>query len=173
MVLALALTPAGCDTTSPNHPDRSEVANASKSGPAFFVSPSGTDSNPGTKRRPFGTLSHALRKLRAGHRLFVRGGVYHGRTKVNVAPGRPRARVLVRNFARERPVVKGQLWIGNPSYWTIRGINVRWAEGNPDEPMARVYGGTGWRFTGAEIWGAHSTSGLHIDDCATTSEAGR
>jgi hypothetical protein len=83
---------------------------------------------------------------------------------VAVAPGRPRARILVSNLGHERPVVKGQLWIGNPSYWTIHGINVTWAKGDPNEPMTRIYGGTGWRFTGAEIWGAHSTSGLHIDD---------
>jgi hypothetical protein len=94
----------------------------------------------------------------------VRGGTYAERIKVNAAPGRPGARVLVSNFPGERPVVEGQLWIGNPSYWTIRGINVTWAKGNPDEPMTRIYGGTGWLLTGAEIWGAHSTSGLHIDD---------
>jgi hypothetical protein len=130
----------------------------------LFVSPSGRKSNPGTRRRPFGSLAHALGRLRAGDRLYVRGGAYRERIKLSVAPGRPRARVLVRNFPAERPVVRGQLWLGNPSYWTIRGINVTWAAGNPNEPMARVYGGTGWKLTRAEIWGAHSTSGLHVDD---------
>jgi hypothetical protein len=128
------------------------------------VAPSGRDSNPGTRRRPFATIAHALRKLRAGDQLFVRGGTYLERVKVAVAPGRPRARVLVSNYPGERPLIKGQLWIGEPSYWTIRGINVTWAAGNPDEPMVRIYGGTEWTLTGAEIWGAHSTSGLHVDD---------
>jgi hypothetical protein len=179
-VLALALAPLGCDRNTERHAVQPPAATTSKARPAaavqhpaetnskarrpFFVAPNGRDAGPGTRRRPFGTLGHALRKLRAGDRLYVRGGTYATRVKVDVAPGRPKARVLVRNFPGERPVVKGQLWIGNPSYWTIRGINVTWAKGNPDEPMARVYGGTGWRFTGAEIWGAHSTSGLHIDD---------
>jgi hypothetical protein len=72
--------------------------------------------------------------------------------------------VLVSRYGGERPVVRGQLWLGEPSYWTIHGIDVTWARGNPDEPMARIYGGTGWKLTGAEIWGAHSTSGLHVDD---------
>jgi hypothetical protein len=163
VLLALALAPTGCERSAERRADGSPVTTAPKS-PPFFVAPRGRDSNPGTRRRPFGTLAHALRKLRAGDRLYVRGGIYHERVKVSVAPGRGRARVLVSNFAHERPVVKGQLWIGDPSYWTIRGISVTWAKGNPDEPMARVYGGTGWRLTGAEIWGAHSTSGLHIDD---------
>jgi hypothetical protein len=160
-LLAASSTLAACDGTDEPRADESR---ASKARPPLFVAPNGRNSNPGTKRRPFRTLAHALEELRAGDRLYVRGGVYAERVKVAVAPGRPRARVLVSSFARERPVVKGQLWIGNPSYWTIRGINVNWAEGNPDEPMARVYGGTGWRFTGAEIWGARSTSGLHVDD---------
>ena len=94
----------------------------------------------------------------------MRGGSYTERVKIHAAPGRRRKRVVVRNFPGERPVVRGQLWIGNPSFWTIRGINVTWARGNPNEPMARIYGGTHWRLTGSEIWGARSTSGLHIDD---------
>ena len=72
--------------------------------------------------------------------------------------------MLVANFPGERPIVEGQLWIGDPSYWTIQGINVAWAAGDPNEPMVRIYGGTGWRLTRSEIWGAHSTSGLQIDD---------
>jgi hypothetical protein len=164
VLLALAAAPAGCDAAETPRAAPPQAANSSKARPTFFVAPWGRDSNPGTRRRPFGTLTHGLRRLRAGDRLYVRGGTYTARVKVNVAPGRPGTRVLVSNFAHERPVVKGQLWIGNPSYWTIRGINVTWAKGNPDEPMARIYGGTGWRLTGAEIWGAHSTSGLHIDD---------
>jgi hypothetical protein len=164
MLLLVALATAGCGGSAAQGSRGSQPARAAQSRPALFVAPSGRDANPGTRQRPFRTLAHALRKLRAGDRLYVRGGTYRERVKVSVAPGRPAARVLVSNFARERPVVRGQLWIGNPSYWTVRGINVAWAKGNPDEPMARVYGGTGWRLTGAEIWGAHSTSGLHVDD---------
>ena len=163
-VAAVAMAPVGCGGTSPPPALAPHLAASSTSRPALFVAPGGRDSNPGTERRPFATVAHALRKLRAGDRLFVRGGTYAERVKVNVAPGRPDAPVLVSNFPGERPLVKGQLWIGNPSYWTIRGLNVTWAQGNPNEPMARIYGGTDWTLTGAEIWGAHSTSGLHIDD---------
>jgi hypothetical protein len=72
--------------------------------------------------------------------------------------------VRVANFPGERPVIRGQLWIGDPSYWTIRGLAVEWAADNPNEPLVRIYGGTGWRLTRSEIWGARSTSGLQIDD---------
>jgi hypothetical protein len=158
------LTAAGCGAKTMPPAVSPHLAASSMPRPALFVAPTGKDSNPGTERRPYATVAHALRRLRAGDRLFVRGGTYPERVKVNVAPGRATARVLVSNFPGERPLVKGQLWIGNPSYWTIRGINVTWAQGNPDEPMTRIYGGTGWTLNGAEISGAHSTSGLHIDD---------
>jgi PST family polysaccharide transporter len=130
----------------------------------FYVAPGGADAGPGTRERPFRTLRHALKRLRYGQRLYVRGGTYSERVKVRVAPGRRRARVRVSNFPGERPVLRGQLWIGDPSYWTIRGLEVEWAADNPNEPLVRVYGGTGWRLTRSEIWGAHSTSGLQVDD---------
>ncbi len=163
VMLAMACA-SGCAGAADPVESGLSAESSARPGRTLFVAPSGRDSNPGTRRRPLGTLARALTRLRAGDRLFVRGGNYRGRIKVHAAPGRPGSRVLVRNFPGERPVVRGQLWIGNPSYWTIRGINVTWARGNPNEPMARIYGGTDWRLTRAEIWGAHSTSGLHIDD---------
>ena len=163
-LVVLGLAYAGCGGSDRRSADAARPAPGHGGSRAFFVAPDGSDRNPGTRRRPFRTLGRGLRRLHAGSRLYVRGGVYRERIKISVHAARPRARVLVSNFPGERPIVEGQLWIGNPSYWTIRGIDVTWAEGDPNEPMARIYGGTGWKLTGSEIWGAHSTSGLHIDD---------
>lgn len=165
MLLALACAPMGCEGTASRPETSPSAATSSKSGPPHFVSPRGRDSNPGTRRRPFGTLAHALRKLRAGDRLYVRGGTYSERIKVGAAPGRRGARVLVSNFARERPVVKGQLWFLKPSYWTIRGINVT-RLGTATNNLARVSGGTGWIWEDSEIWDSHAQAGLLIDDGA-------
>jgi Glycosyl transferase family 2 len=163
-LVVLALTLAGCGGQARPPTVHAQLAASPTSRPPLFVAPDGRDSNPGTMRRPFRTLAHGLSRVRAGGSLYVRGGTYAERIKVHAAPGRPTARVLVSNFPGERPLLRGQLWIGEPSYWTIRGIDVTWAAGNPDEPMVRIYGGTGWTLTGAEIWGAHATSGLHVDD---------
>jgi hypothetical protein len=130
----------------------------------YYVAPGGSDAGPGSRERPFGTIAHALRRLRYGQRLYVRGGTYDERVKLIAAPGRRHARVRVSNYPGERPVLRGQLWIGDPSYWTIRGLAVEWGADNPDEPLVRIYGGTGWRFTRSEIWGSRSTSGLQVDD---------
>jgi O-antigen/teichoic acid export membrane protein len=163
LIAALLLT--ACNSSSQ---DRERAARApdpaSTIRRTFYVAPGGSDSGPGSRARPFGTLAHGLQRLRYGQRLYVRGGTYTERIKVKAAPGRRHARVRVTNYPGERPLLRGQLWIGNPSYWTIRGLDVTWADDNPDEPLVRIYGGTGWRLTRAEIWGSRSTSGLQVDD---------
>jgi hypothetical protein len=42
----------------------------------FYVSPSGADESAGTRDAPWGTLRHAVSRLRAGDTLYLRGGVY-------------------------------------------------------------------------------------------------
>jgi O-antigen/teichoic acid export membrane protein len=164
-LLAVGVALAGCSQDSESRqPATAAPPAAAKVRHTFYVGPGGSNAWPGTRRRPFGTLAHALKRLRYGQRLYVRGGTYSERVKVRVAPGRRGARVRVSNFPGERPVLQGQLWLGDPSYWTIRGLRVTWTEGNPNEPLVRIYGGTGWRLSRSEIWGAHSTSGLQVDD---------
>jgi hypothetical protein len=130
----------------------------------FVVSPRGNDRAAGSLHHPWRTLGLSLARLRPGDQLLVRGGQYRERIKLRAPTGRPDARITVRALPGERPVVVGQLWLGDASYWTLDGINVTWAAGNPTEPMMRMYGGTGWIVRGAEISGAHSTSALHVDD---------
>jgi hypothetical protein len=164
-LLLIALVLAGCSQDSQGE-RRAAVAphQPSKVRHTFYVAPWGSDAWPGTRRRPFETLARALKRLRYGHRLYVRGGIYRERIKLRVSPGRRGARVRVRNFPGERPLLRGQLWLGDPSHWTIRGLRVAWARTNPNEPLVRIYGGTGWRLSRSRIWGASSTSALQVDD---------
>lgn len=167
MVMVGVVLVAAPNALRPPGPVRTPIgggAAPSSARSTYYVSPSGDDSNPGTLKRPLGTFEHALETLRAGDTLYARGGSYREAIKVRASPGRRRARVVVKNYRGEQPVVRGELWIGEPSYWTIDGINVTWAAGNPNEPMMRLYGGTHWRLQNSKIWGAHSTSGLHVDD---------
>lgn len=165
LLVVAALLLSGCggadDTAQPaaRQPDRGPQIRHT-----YFVAPGGSDAAPGSREAPFGTLGYALRRLRYGQRLYVRGGTYDERVKLVAAPGRRRARIRVGNYPGERPVIRGQLWIGDPSYWTIRGLDVEWGPNNPDEPLVRLYGGTGWTLTRSEIWGSRSTSGLQVDD---------
>ena len=171
-VVALVLTIGGCGTSTVaihrnqptsttvhvRAPRRVDVADAR------FVSTSGNDTNPGTVNAPWRTIAYALSRLRPGNTLYVHGGFYLERVKLAVTAGRPRAPIVVRPFGNERPLIVGQLWLGEASYWTISGINVAWSAIDPDEPMVRMFGGTHWVYRDSIIVGAHSTSDLHVDD---------
>jgi hypothetical protein len=45
-------------------------------GTTFFVAPGGSDSDPGTRARPWKTVQRAFERLRPGQRALVRGGTY-------------------------------------------------------------------------------------------------
>jgi hypothetical protein len=165
LLLLVTLVLAGCDGRSDA---RRTAAKPASDGPGirhtYFVAPGGSDAGPGTRKRPFATLGHAFRRLRHGQRLYVRAGSYDERVKLVAAPGRRHARIRVSNYPGEHPVLRGQLWLGDPSYWTVTGLRINWSSSNPAEPLVRIYGGTGWRLTRSEIWGSRSTSGLQVDD---------
>lgn len=131
----------------------------------FHVAWSGDDANSGQSDAPWRTLSKALARLRAGDTLYVHGGIYEERVDIRAPAGRPDARITVSAYEDERPIIVGLLWLGEPSYWTVSGIDVTWSSANsPDEPMVRLYGGTGWVLQGAELWNAHSVAALMVDD---------
>ena len=139
-------------------------AAASGGGTVRYVSLSGSDHARGTRSRPFRTLSHGLNRLRAGDTLVVRGGRYtENITHVSVRPGTRSARITVRNYPGERPVLRGLLWLKNPSYWVVSGLNVTWNRHNDSKQhMVKLTGGTGWRLTRGELWGAHSYAALLV-----------
>jgi len=130
----------------------------------YYVSPTGSDSNSGSASAPFHTLKKAFTTLRAGDKLYVRGGTYTEQvTGVSVAAGTASAPIVVQNYPGERPVLSGLLWLSNPSYWTFDGLNITWSSADTaDEHMVKMTGGTGWRITNAEIWGAHSWANILV-----------
>jgi hypothetical protein len=156
--------PGDSSSTPPSGQAPDPVVPAVPTGTAYFLSPEGSDTNPGTLNEPFGTFAHALQELAAGDVLYVRGGTYSEEVEVEVSAGEEDARVLVSNYPGERPVLQGRLWIGYPSFWTINGINVTWAEDNPNLPMVRIFGGTDWILQNSEIWGARSSAGLYVGE---------
>jgi hypothetical protein len=128
---------------------------------AFYVSPTGSDSGPGTVDSPWRTLRFALDSLQPGDTLVVRGGTYRevlgASTPLRIAPGLPGQRIVVEAYPGERPLLVGLLWLSNPSYWTIDGLNVTWRSGAwSTQQMVKLTNGVGWRLTDMEIWGAHS-----------------
>jgi hypothetical protein len=160
--------PSGLDGMS----DRAdESAEALPTGEVRYVAPHGSDGAAGTAVEPWGTLQHALTSVQAGETLIVRGGTYHEDVHVTaeqIHPGTASEPVVVRAAPGERPVIRGLLWLTNPSHWQISGLDVTWNPANrSDEHMVRLSGGTGWRFSGAELSGARSYAALLVSGGAT------
>ena len=74
-------------------------------GETFVVSPKGSDSNPGTRQRPWKTIQQAFDRLRPGQTALVRAGTYPQSVVVRSA-GSANAPITVRGFAGEAPVIR-------------------------------------------------------------------
>jgi hypothetical protein len=99
----------------------SSVLPISAAGNTYYVSTSGSDSNPGTFSAPFRTIGKGVRTAQAGDTVMVRGGIYseevifdHG----GVA-GSP---LTVQNYAGESVTLDGSMTVTG---WTqLAGTNV-------------------------------------------------
>jgi len=131
---------------------------------AYYLSPNGSDNAAGTNAAPWQTFDYALKALKPGDTLCVRGGTYKERVQVGaVAPGTANAPVRVLSIAGEKPIIQGLFWIKGSDYWQFHGINVTWDSGNAhDEHMVKITDGTNWEFADAEVWGAESFAGILI-----------
>jgi len=72
----------------------------------FFVSPTGNDSAPGTKTKPWRTIQKAANAVPAGSTVEIRGGVYRERVVVHVS-GAPGAWITFRNYDGEHVRLDG------------------------------------------------------------------
>ncbi|MEO7573297.1 MAG: DUF5123 domain-containing protein [Acidimicrobiales bacterium] len=163
--------PSPVQTTDEQVADTSSTSNLPSRTEELVVSPSGDDDDPGTSEAPFATLQHALEQLRPGDSLIVEDGTYREQIRLPgdvLRPGTHDAPIEVSASPGARPVIEGRLSLTGADHWTIRGVNVTWSSDNSDDDhMVQFLGGTGWRFTEAEVWGAESFSAINVDEGAT------
>lgn len=72
----------------------------------YFVSPSGSDANPGTLAAPWRTVQKAASSVRAGDVVNIRGGIYRERVQITVS-GTAAARITFRSHPGETAVLDG------------------------------------------------------------------
>jgi hypothetical protein len=78
-------------------------------GPARFVDAArGDDAQDGSEGKPWRTVNHALKRLRPGDTLYLRGGVYYENVYCAVA-GKKGAPITLRAYPRELAVIDGGL----------------------------------------------------------------
>ncbi len=73
---------------------------------ALFVSPNGSDANPGTVSKPWRTLSHAGERIKAGDTLYIRGGTYH-ESFIIYNSGTQTSPIVVTNYSNEEVIIDG------------------------------------------------------------------
>ena len=108
----------------------------------WFVSPTGSDANPGTIAAPFATLNKAIAVVQPGQTIFMRGGTYLPSATIRITnSGTAGARIKLLAYPNETPYLnftnqpygsnnRGILFPTNANYWTVGGLEIGYAGDN-------------------------------------------
>ena len=101
------------------------VMSVSAAGAVYYVSPNGSDTNPGTLAAPFATITKAMSAAQAGDTVYVRAGTYPA---FSIA----KSGITLAGYSPEVPVISGGSGIRcyNKTSITIKGFEVVGASGN-------------------------------------------
>jgi hypothetical protein len=80
-------------------------AAVSASAATYYVATTGNDSNPGTEKKPWGTVAYAVTTMVAGDTTYVRGGIYEENEIRFSKSGTPTAPIKLLNYPEEAPVI--------------------------------------------------------------------
>jgi parallel beta-helix repeat protein len=83
--------------------------------PGYFVSPNGSDTNPGTYLRPWRTIGKAARTVIPGDTVYVRAGIYNEAVRLDVS-GTEQKLINFLAYPGETPIVEGNNQL--PTTWT-------------------------------------------------------
>ncbi len=108
---------------------------------AFYVAPSGNDTNPGTISQPFYTIAKAVAVAAApGSTIYVRGGTYSYNTTVSLSQsGTSGAKINLWAYPGEKPVLdfstqpyasSNRAFVLTGNYWYIKGLEICYAGDN-------------------------------------------
>lgn len=86
----------------------------------YYISKSGSDTNPGTKQKPFITIQKAVDKMKSGDKCFVRTGTYHENIKIKDLRGSKVNPVVIQAYPGETVTLDGTELISSlqTSGWT-------------------------------------------------------
>ncbi|MGK0619494.1 MAG: hypothetical protein ABWU19_11340, partial [Meiothermus cerbereus] len=100
LVILLAACITGSQYTPLNpRPDTSYGLFSLPSGPTYYVGPGGSNTNDGSRERPWASLAYAVQRLKPGDVLRVLPGNYHGSVQVTVS-GTASQRITIASESR-------------------------------------------------------------------------
>jgi hypothetical protein len=130
-------------------------------GTTFYVSTSGSDSNPGTQAQPWRTITKALKTLNPGQRALVRAGTYAEKIEWSRS-GTSSAPITLAAYPGEQPVITGRVKIW-AFYVRLSGFEIVGQTSlNPSDVVLYISGGRNIEISGNEIRNA-AKSGVYID----------
>ena len=116
---------------------KAQVTIAAVTGTVFYISTTGSDSNPGTITAPWRTIQHAANSVQPGSTVYVRAGVYNESVNIAVSGSASGGVITFQSYPNETAVVdgtgltpsssgtQGLFNIANQSYITIQGFEIR------------------------------------------------
>ncbi|MDA2251879.1 right-handed parallel beta-helix repeat-containing protein [Bacillus thuringiensis] len=103
------------------------------SGTDYYVSPAGSDLNPGTLNQPFATIQKAANVAKEGSTIYIRGGVYNQKVRVTHS-GASGAPITFQNYQNEKVILDGSkvkleddglFTIEDKNYIQVNGLEFR------------------------------------------------
>jgi hypothetical protein len=106
-----AASPLRADDPIRSHPSLRKspppLKRPAPAGPVHYVDASkGDDAQDGTQPRPWKTIGHALRQLKAGDTLYLRGGTYYENLRVSLV-GTSAAPITIASHPGEQAILDG------------------------------------------------------------------
>ena len=176
-------SPATVTVTVVSQADTSKSASAQvalsaptpTTGNLFYVSGTGSDSNPGSLSAPWRTIQHAANSVQAGDTVYVLAGTYNEMVQIAVSGSATAGPITFQSYPGQTAIVdgtglvpstsdvQGMFNIANQSYVTVQGFEIR----NFQTSSASA--------TPAGIWVSGAGSNIQIlnnrvHDIVTTSE---
>jgi hypothetical protein len=152
-------------------------ASSAQAATTFHLSPTGSDSNPGTAAAPWRSFERALPALKCGDTLTVSGTAAtpyvpkkidgEGDPALTFDPSSVQdcaagTRITVLSAGGADPEIKGLVRFNNLHNWTFSNIDVRWNRGQYTEHLLKLQGGRGWVWTDSEVSHANSFANVLV-----------
>jgi hypothetical protein len=104
---------SGAQARFPSHPPMRPLPTPStqplEKGTAYFVDPAqGDDKQDGSKAKPWKTIQHGVKRLKAGETLYLRGGTYYEKAALTRS-GTAEAPIVIASYPGELAVLDGGL----------------------------------------------------------------
>lgn len=90
----------------------------------YYVSTSGSDSNPGTLACPWRTIQEAANSMSAGDTVEIRAGTYNERVLISRSGNATEGYIVYKNYTGETPIIDGTGIEITPSAGLINMLNV-------------------------------------------------